>query len=475
MSKRTLTHLSKKVFNTPLFVTQEGLAPIASYLSDPERTLKLMQYEKDIVEEKQLLRSDFDQEEDYRSYKLQRLGINPETMVGTVDIKGTLVNRAGQTQACVELTSYESLKQQFQAQINEGAKTIVMQIDSNGGEAYRLFGAANAVRKMADENGVHLISYVDGTSASAAFGFASIADEIIANPQARVGSVGVVIQLYNDSKYLEKNGVERSFVYAGKNKIPFDDQGSFTEDFISGLQQSVDKSYAQFTKFIATNRNMTVESVVETNAKVLDADEALQIGFVDKIMEIEDFEHYLSGTSNQSNQNTISYEENMSKENDGGKTVEVAQLTDLQKVQSQLADMQTQFGAKETELTSVLGEKEKLETSLADLQKELKDAQEAKQSLADQIATIQADALQAERKAKLEVVLGTENDQVATLLASTQSLDETAFGAIVAAMQAKVDIEDKTMVEKGNSAKQDADIPTYQDRLKATAKAQQSK
>lgn len=91
MSKRTLAHLSKKVYNTPLFVTQEGLAPIASYLSDPERTLKLMQYEQPVVEDKPLLRSDFDRDEEYRQYRLEKIGVNPETMVGTVDVKGTLL------------------------------------------------------------------------------------------------------------------------------------------------------------------------------------------------------------------------------------------------------------------------------------------------------------------------------------------------------------------------------------------------
>ena len=94
MAKRSLAHLSKKVFNTPLFITQESLAPIAEYFADPERTMKLAQFETD-VEETKLMRSDFGDEEAYRQYKLKQLGVNPETMVGTIDIKGTLVNRAG--------------------------------------------------------------------------------------------------------------------------------------------------------------------------------------------------------------------------------------------------------------------------------------------------------------------------------------------------------------------------------------------
>ena len=45
---------------------------------------------------------------------------------------------------------------------------------------------------------------------------------------------------------------------------------------------------------------MTVESVVETNAQVFDADESLELGLIDKIMELEDFDLYVKGMINQS-------------------------------------------------------------------------------------------------------------------------------------------------------------------------------
>ena len=460
MQKRTLAYLSKRVFNTPLFVTQDGLAPIANYMSDPERTLKLMQYEKDVVEDKQLLRSDFKNDDAYRKYQLESIGVNPETMVGTIDVKGTLVNRAGQTQACVELTSYESLKSQFTAQIANGVKTIVMQIDSHGGEAYRMFGATNAVRKLATDNDVKIIAYIDGTSASAGYGWASIADEIIANPQSRIGSVGVVIQLYNDTKYLEKAGIERSFVYAGKNKIPFADDGSFSEDFIADLQKGVNRSYNTFTKFIATNRNLTVEQVVETNAKVYDAEEALSIGFIDKIMEIEEFEYYIN---TEVSQTTIPSGEKMSTELDGSDNAPVTELTEVEKLQEQLTSLQGKLNDSKAELNTAL-------TNGSELQTKLDELTTTNKTLSDELAKIKQDAITADRTAKLQDVLGTENTQVATLLSTTESLDDAQFTAIVGALKTKVDVEDDTMAELGSNANQKAEAPSYIDSLKQTLK-----
>ena len=154
-----------------------------------------------------------------------------------------------------------------------------------------MFSAANHIKKIATQNGVKTVSYIDGLAASAALGLAVLSDEVIAHPQSQVGSVGVVVSLYNDSKMLSNMGIKRQFVFAGDNKIPFDNStGEFTDKFISDLQKSVNKTYKTFVSHVATHRNISEESVRETNASVYDVDDALAVGFIDKVMELEDFE-----------------------------------------------------------------------------------------------------------------------------------------------------------------------------------------
>ena len=323
-----------------------------------------------------------------------------------------------------------------------------------------MFGSTNAVRKLATDNDVKIIAYIDGTSASAGYGWASIADEIIANPQSRIGSVGVVIQLYNDTKYLEKVGIERSFVYAGKNKIPFADDGSFSEDFIADLQKSVNRSYNTFTKFIATNRNLTVEQVVETNAKVYEAEEALSVGFIDKIMEIEEFEEYMN---TEVSQTTIPNGEKMSTKLDGSDDAPVENLTEFEKLQEQLTSLQGELNDSKAELNTALANGSELQTKLDQLTATNK-------TLSDELAKIKQDAITADRTAKLQDVLGTENTQVATLLSTTEALDDAQFTAIVSALKTKVDVEDEKMTELGSNANQKAEAPSYIDSLKQTLK-----
>ena len=57
-------------------------------------------------------------------------------------------------------------------------------------------------------------------------GLGAAAHEIIANPESEAGSIGVVISLQNNNKQLEKEGIERTFITAGSEKVPFEEDGS---------------------------------------------------------------------------------------------------------------------------------------------------------------------------------------------------------------------------------------------------------
>lgn len=468
-------NLTSKLFNKPLLITMSDLQPIADYLSKPERVASLRM---DSVVNNIPLLTDYNSEKSYKEALLNHYDINPETMVGVLNIDGVLVNKEGQLNAqCVELTSYQGLKKRFESQVQQGMKSCVFMINSGGGEAFGAWSTATYIKKIAKESGVKLTTYINGSACSAAYVWAVVADEIISHPMGCAGSIGVLVQLYNDSKKLENDGIVRSFVYAGGNKIPFDKEGNFTEKFITDLQKSVDGTYSKFVNHVVSNSGLTEQDVINTNASVFDADDAIKIGLIDNIMELEDFEityglktlsqdrinKVSDKTTTLSNTNTISYEENM---------------TELEKLQAQLATMQTTLTASETsltekttELSDLLATKESLDTTVADLQKQLTDSQASVTKLTEQLDGIQKDAVTADRKAKLEATLGKDNEQVPQLLASTALLDEQAFSAIVSAMSAKVEKEEKSMTEVGNSANDNTPALTYQDRLKAKAQA----
>lgn len=484
-------NIISKVFNRPLLITATDLQPITDYLSDPSRVAALK------------LSDDYEDDEDsyykdnsisdIRAQQLKRLGINPDTMTGQLNIDGVLVNRKGQMNAqCAELTSYQKLKEQFLAQVAEGITSCVLMVSSGGGEAFGAFSTAMYIKKIAKQNNVKLTTYINGNACSAAYVFACVADEVVSHSQGQCGSIGVVVQLYNDSKALEDAGIKRSFVYAGGNKIPFDNDGEFTDKFLEDLQKSVDKTYIKFVDHVASNRPMSKQEIIDTNASVFDADDALNLRLIDSVMELEDFEveyglKTKTGTTGQSeyHRENPPVEQELSLNNNHKETLEMTDKSVEQVLDKVVADVveqaleapvqDTQMAALQEQLSSLnselLASKDAF-TQLAfekgEIEKLLSSAQEQVQQLTSQLDAIKLAQVEADRKAKLEDVLGTENDQVATLLATTMGLEDVAFDAIVSALKAKVEKEDEQLnVETGNSANQDTTPPDYNAALKA--------
>ena len=469
-------NLLGKIYNKALLITLNDLHPIVDYLSSPERVASL-RFEQDTQVAPQL--SDYPLQEEYDKAMMAYLGINPETKVGVLNIDGTLVNREGQMNSqCIELTSYQGLKKKFESQIEMGIQSCVMMINSGGGECFGAWSTANYVQKLARQHNIKLIAYVNGTSASAAYVWASVADKVISHPLGQVGSIGVVVQLYNDSKMLDKMGVERSFVYAGGNKIPFDKQGNFTETFVKDLQDSVDKTYAKFVNHVAVNRNLTEQQVINTNASVFDADVALTLGLIDDVMELEDFEILYglkspktSGINSvrlEAPNNFLQSEENMTK------NVEL-NADELQELKTQLA--------------TATDKNEQLSATIADMQanydavKEqfevnkvaLAEALQSKADLEAEKVKAELDARVAQRTAKLEASLGKDNEQVATLLASTQTLSDEQFDVIAKSLELKQETQEKQFAEIGGEGQDSVKQLTLEEQLAQTAEKMSKK
>lgn len=439
-------NIASKVYNKPLLITLDDLQPIADYLSNPER---LASVKLESVEDTAPKLADYSDEGAYKKALMKHLKYNDVTKVGVLSVDGVLVNREGQMNAnCTELTSYQALKKQFEAQVALGMKSCVMMISSGGGECYGAWGTANYIKKIAKEKDIKLTAYVDGSACSAAYVWAVVADEIVSNPLGNVGSIGVLVQLYNDSKRLDDMGIKRSFVYAGGNKIPFDKEGNFTDKFISDLQSSVDKTYQKFVTHVSVNRGLSEEAVVKTNASVFDAEDALSLGLIDKIMELEDFEttYNLKTQSTRSGQHALQasttntnlqHEDTMSKQD---MTVEQLQAS-LDALTAEKETLQTSFADLTAQLEALQGEKATLLAEKEALAKEKLEAEEAAAQTALQ-------ARLDKREATLKGVFGVDSPMVASLLETTSEMSEEAFDVLaqgfgVQKEQAASDLEEK--------------------------------
>jgi capsid assembly protease len=204
--------------------------------------------------------------------------------VAIIDVIGSLVNRGAWVGASSGLTSYEGIG----AQIDEAAadpKTtaIILDLNSPGGEAGGMFMVAAKVRAAAAVKPV--IAVVNDMAASAGYGIACGATEIVISPTSFVGSIGVVMVHFDHSAEMEKKGVAATIFQAGANKSDGHPFGPIPEGVKKSIQLKIDTFYARFLETVAEGRGarLTAEAARATEAQVFVGQQAIDMGLADRI------------------------------------------------------------------------------------------------------------------------------------------------------------------------------------------------
>ena len=303
----------------------------------------------------------------YRPKTIEELSYNPDTKIGQIYVTGLLVDKYDAFLSWyLDATSYEELVSDVKTLLEAGAETIIQYNDSGGGQAYGMMESSSLVRKMLDEKSAKMVTYSDGLTASAAYGWASISDEIITNPDSELGSVGVVVSLTDYSKYLNELGIKKIYITAGEGKVPFNADGSFTDTYLKELQEKVTEIYGKFVSHVTSNRPITTEKLIEVGAGVFTADKAISLGMADSKMTREDFANYLATIVESKDYNSMNFLNLKPKT----KQEDVDMSDKNLSVETQLETLRTELNAKyEADLEAALNklkEEFTLETSKKD-------------------------------------------------------------------------------------------------------------
>jgi len=278
MSAHKLIKFTQSLYSKPHLINQVAFNAVSAYLN-----------QRNMMKPESLISDENDEEETPDDLD----DFDPEMGIGVINVEGALSYKPVYG-LCGEVgMSYTSLLETAEKMIQGGAKTLVLNVDSGGGEGYACMESADELRRMCDENGVYLVAYNDGMIASAAYAISCAADEIISNPSADTGSIGVLVALLNDSKALEQEGYVRSFIYAGSKKIPYDADGSWKESFLEDLQSKVDTLYGEFVDHVAKYTGLDTKIIRGFEAGMFSAQEALSNGLINKIMTRSEFISYL--------------------------------------------------------------------------------------------------------------------------------------------------------------------------------------
>lgn len=268
-----LYRLMESVYNTPHLITPSALKPIIDYL-EKRNSPEFAFMPDDTVKNQSSAKS--------------------EGKLGQISVDGAMTYRpvygaCGETEG----TSYQSILEQAHYLIDEGVDTIVMVYSSPGGQAAHCFSTANELRTLADENNIKLISYVDEMAASAGLALSVVSDEVIIHPSASTGSVGCVCAIVDYSKALDKAGIKPIYIASTPGKTGFNDDGSFSEKFLAELQKDVTDLGNQFASHVHQFTGIPVSDILAMDAKMYSAQEAVEVGLANKVMNHREFAAYL--------------------------------------------------------------------------------------------------------------------------------------------------------------------------------------
>lgn len=161
-------------------------------------------------------------------------------------------------------------------------RAVVLRIDSPGGAVgpvQELFEDLKILREKKP-----LVVSMGGVAASGGLYLALAGQKIFASPGTITGSIGVMIQLANIEKLLEKVGISAEIIKSGEFKDTGTSVRKLTPEERKYLQNKINQLHEQFVRAITEERRLPPEKVKAlANGMIYTGEEALQHGLIDAL------------------------------------------------------------------------------------------------------------------------------------------------------------------------------------------------
>lgn len=175
---------------------------------------------------------------------------------------------------------FAALIERFAA--DDTVKAIVVDADTVGGNVLLVDEAAAAIAAV---RGIKpIVTQVSGSLASAGYWIASASDEIVMSPSSQAGAIGVRSAYDDVTAALEKQGVAREIISAGKYKGE-GLLGPLSEETRAYMQSRIEDYYSMFVDRVASGRGVTAGQVRDGfgQGRMLGAAAAVREGMADRV------------------------------------------------------------------------------------------------------------------------------------------------------------------------------------------------
>lgn len=195
--------------------------------------------------------------------------LNPNNLQ-SIDLKGVIYDTT------------QVVKSLDDAGDDENIEGVLLIVDSPGGAVAPSLEVAYAVKRLAAKKPV--VVYAKGILASGSYYAAIWADEIVANPGAMVGSIGVIMEGANLQGLMEKLGIASQVAKAGKYKQVGTAERPWTPYERAEIEKVILGTYDMFVADVADARGLDLNKSNEyADAHIFTAAQAKAVGLVDSL------------------------------------------------------------------------------------------------------------------------------------------------------------------------------------------------
>ncbi len=190
----------------------------------------------------------------------------------------------------IRASAVESLRREITAVmtlIDPAKDEVVLCLESPGGMVHGYGLAASQLERLRKKN-IPLTICVDKVAASGGYMMACLGNRILAAPFAVVGSIGVVAQMPNFHRLLQKHEVDFEVLTAGEYKRTLTVFGKNTDAGRQKFQEELDDTHELFKEFVQQNRSQLDIDAVATGEHWY-GQRALDLKLVDELKTSDEY------------------------------------------------------------------------------------------------------------------------------------------------------------------------------------------
>ncbi len=167
-------------------------------------------------------------------------------------------------------------------------KAVALEINSPGGSPVQSALIGSRIRRLSEETKVPVIAFVEDVAASGGYWLAAAADEIYADDNSVVGSIGVISAGFGAHVFLARQGVERRVYTAGKSKSMLDPFRPENEEDVARLKVLLEDIHENFIAHVKARRGEKLSTSRDLfTGEIWIGRKAAELGLIDGIAHLK--------------------------------------------------------------------------------------------------------------------------------------------------------------------------------------------